>query len=187
MASLEHHELLQLLDTIDDERSRSRFRESIYISVFVYLALAWFVFYGPRILFHQGRIVSPADVLKQRDKELTYLNMPEGFVEAAAAEVGEGDQRQEQCGADVPPNFGQEDAGTAAGYAKSGGGGASDSAAAYAAATATGSASAVLSRRRTSLLQPAPQPQVRQVQPQQAAIPDAPKPNFSDPAGSWAR
>jgi TonB family protein len=73
---MEHHELIRLLDTLDDERSKSRFRESIYISVFVYLALAWFVFYGPKILFHQGQIVNPADVLKQRDEHLAYLNLP---------------------------------------------------------------------------------------------------------------
>lgn len=73
---LEQHELLHLLDSIDDERSRGRFRESIYISFIVYLALAWFVFYGPKVLFHQGRIISVSDALKQRDKELTYLDMP---------------------------------------------------------------------------------------------------------------
>lgn len=72
---LDHSELVHLLDSLDDDRSRSRFRESIYLSVFFYLAVAWFLFYGPRVLFHQGRLVSPADVLKQRDK-LTYLEVP---------------------------------------------------------------------------------------------------------------
>jgi TonB family protein len=73
---LEEHELIHLLDTFDDERSRARFRESIYISVIVYLAIAWFLFYGPRVLFHQPRIINPMDVLKQREKDITYLNMP---------------------------------------------------------------------------------------------------------------
>jgi len=73
---LEEHELIHLLDTFDDERSRARFRESIYISVIVYLAIAWFLFYGPRVIFHQPRIINPMDVLKQREKDLTYLNMP---------------------------------------------------------------------------------------------------------------
>ncbi len=73
---LDHSELVHLLDSLDDDRSRSRFRESIYLSVIFYLAVAWFVFYGPKVLFHQGRLVSPADVLKQRDKELTFLEMP---------------------------------------------------------------------------------------------------------------
>ena len=73
---LDHHELIHLLDTLDDERSRGRFREAIYISLIFYLAVGWFVFYGPQVLFHQGRIVNPADVLKQRDRELTYLDLP---------------------------------------------------------------------------------------------------------------
>ncbi len=73
---LEEHELLHLLDSFDDERSRARFRESIYISVIIYLAIAWFLFYGPRVLFHQPRIINPMDVLKQREKDITYLNTP---------------------------------------------------------------------------------------------------------------
>lgn len=73
---LDHHEIVHLLDSLDDERSRSRFRESIYVSILIYVALAWFVLYGPRVLFHQGNIINPSDVLKQRYKDLTYLDMP---------------------------------------------------------------------------------------------------------------
>ncbi len=73
---LETHELIHLLDTLDDERARSRFREAIYISVIFYLAVGWFIFYGPQVLFHQPRLVNPADILKQRDRELTFLDLP---------------------------------------------------------------------------------------------------------------
>jgi outer membrane biosynthesis protein TonB len=73
---LEEHELIHLLDSLDDERARARFREAIYISVIFYLAVVWFLFYGPRVLFHQPKLISPVDVLKDRDKELTYLDMP---------------------------------------------------------------------------------------------------------------
>lgn len=73
---LETHELIRLLDTLDDERAQSRFREAIYISVIFYLAVGWFIFYGPTVLFHQPRLINPSDVLKQRDKELTFLDMP---------------------------------------------------------------------------------------------------------------
>ena len=68
---LEEHELIHLLDSLDDDRSKARFRESIYISVIFYLAVGWFLFYGPRVLFHQPRIINPADVLRDRDKQLT--------------------------------------------------------------------------------------------------------------------
>ena len=73
---LEPHELLNLLDQVNDERARARFREAVYISVIIWLAIGWFIFYGPQVLFHQGRVINPADVLKQRDRELTYLDMP---------------------------------------------------------------------------------------------------------------
>src|SRR5271168_3298415 len=73
---LEEHELIHLLDSLDDERSKARFRESVYISVIIYLAIVWFLFYGPRVLFHQPRLINPVDVLKERDKQLTYLNTP---------------------------------------------------------------------------------------------------------------
>jgi outer membrane biosynthesis protein TonB len=71
---LDEHELVKLLDTIEDERARGRFRESIYISVFFWLAIAWLVFYGPRVLWHAPQLINPADVLKNR--EVTELNMP---------------------------------------------------------------------------------------------------------------
>lgn len=72
---LEEHEIIHLLDSLDDERAKARFREAIYISVIIYLALGWFVLYGPRVLFHQPRLINPMDVLKEREK-MTYLNMP---------------------------------------------------------------------------------------------------------------
>jgi TonB family protein len=73
---LEEHELIHLLDTLDDERARARFREAVYISFIIWLGIAWFIFYGPQVIFHQPRLVNPADVLRQRDKELTYLDLP---------------------------------------------------------------------------------------------------------------
>ena len=68
---MEHHELLHLLDAFEDERARSRFRESVYISVFFYMALAWLVFYGPRVLWHAPRIKLASDVLHERMTTLT--------------------------------------------------------------------------------------------------------------------
>jgi TonB family protein len=73
---LDEHELIHLLDSLDDERSKARFRESIYISIIIYLGIVWFLFYGPRVLFHQPRLISPVDVLKEREKQLTFLDTP---------------------------------------------------------------------------------------------------------------
>jgi TonB family protein len=74
---LEEHELIHLIDSLDDERSRARFRESVYISLFLWIAFAWFLIYGPRVLFHQPVLQDPIAMMKKHDLEqLTYLNPP---------------------------------------------------------------------------------------------------------------
>src|SRR6185437_1571909 len=73
-ADLETHELIHLLDSIDDERARARFRESVYISIIIWLAVAWFLFYGPHVLFHQPYYKDVISLMKEHDKQqLTYL------------------------------------------------------------------------------------------------------------------
>ena len=71
---LQEHELVQLLDSIEDERARSRFRESIYISIFVWMAIALLLLFGPKYLWHAPKLVLPSEVLRQR--EVTTLTAP---------------------------------------------------------------------------------------------------------------
>ena len=71
---LDEHELVRLLDTIEDERARARFRESVYLSIFVWIAVALVVFFGPKYLWHAPRVVLPQDVLQAR--EMTQLTAP---------------------------------------------------------------------------------------------------------------
>jgi TonB family protein len=71
---LEEHELVHLLDTIADERARARFRESIYISLFFWLAVAWIAFYGPKYLWHAPELITPTQALQQQ--ALIQLNAP---------------------------------------------------------------------------------------------------------------
>lgn len=71
---LDERELVHILDSIEDELARRRFRESLYISFFLCVALAWVVLYGPRYLWHAPQLVSPAEVLKNR--EMIALNAP---------------------------------------------------------------------------------------------------------------
>jgi hypothetical protein len=71
---LDEHELVRLLDTIEDERARGRFRESIYISVFVWMVIVWVIFYGPKYLWHAPTLISPVEVMKQQ--QMTSLNAP---------------------------------------------------------------------------------------------------------------
>jgi hypothetical protein len=74
---LEEHELIHLIDSLDDERSRARFRESVYISIIIWAIIGWFLFYGPRVLWHQPQYRDPIAMMKQHDKEqLTYLTPP---------------------------------------------------------------------------------------------------------------
>jgi len=70
---LHQHELVMLLDEVDVERTRARFREAVYISVIVWLILGWVIIYGPRYLWHPPVIVqSPPD----RRSTMTYLDTP---------------------------------------------------------------------------------------------------------------
>lgn len=71
---LQEHELVHLLDTIEDERARGRFRESIYISLFVWVIILWVLFYGPRYLWHAPQVILPADAM--RNHQVTILNAP---------------------------------------------------------------------------------------------------------------
>ena len=68
---LEEHEIIHLLDALDDERARAQFRESIYISTIFCLAIAWFLFYGPHVLFHQPYYKDPIAAMKEHDQMLT--------------------------------------------------------------------------------------------------------------------
>lgn len=73
---LDRHELLQVMDELEDERSRARLREFFWVSIIVHLIIFWFLAYGPRYMFHHIRVVDPSTILKQREKELTYLDLP---------------------------------------------------------------------------------------------------------------
>jgi len=71
---MEPDELLHLIDQLEDERSRSRRREGIWVSVIAHIILFWFLIYGPRFLPHRPRVVVPSDQLQQKD--MTFLNLP---------------------------------------------------------------------------------------------------------------
>jgi TonB family protein len=69
---LEPEELLHLIDRLEDERSLARRREGIWISVIAHLIIFWFLFYGPKVLWHQPHIVNPPE----NRKDMTYLALP---------------------------------------------------------------------------------------------------------------
>ena len=69
---LDHTELVQLLDSLEGDQAKSRFRESIYISVIFYLLLALLLIYGPKYIFHTGTIV-PSAASELEKKRLTEM------------------------------------------------------------------------------------------------------------------
>ena len=71
---LDHSELVHLLDSLDDERTRARFRESIYISLFFWTAVVLFVIFVPRLFPRQPEFVMPSGL--SQDKPLTHLTVP---------------------------------------------------------------------------------------------------------------
>jgi hypothetical protein len=74
---MEPDELLHLIDNLEDERSRSRVREGIYISLLAHVLIFLFILFGPRYILHRPKVISPFDVLNDRQKkELTYMSLP---------------------------------------------------------------------------------------------------------------
>ncbi len=71
---LDHTELVRLLDTLDDERSKARFRESIYISLFFWIGVVAFLIFAPRYFPHAPRFVTPS--LENKDHKVTNLSIP---------------------------------------------------------------------------------------------------------------
>jgi TonB family protein len=70
------HELHLLLEEMEDERSRSRWREAIWISVVLHLLLIISFLLAPKIFPQRDNIVllSPTDRMKDRD--MTFLDLP---------------------------------------------------------------------------------------------------------------
>jgi TonB family protein len=74
---MEADELLHLIDNLEDERSRSRVREGIYISLLAHVLIFLFILFGPRYILHRPKVISPFDVLTERQKkEMTYMSLP---------------------------------------------------------------------------------------------------------------
>src|SRR5580692_10155526 len=74
--SLDVEDLFHLVDDLEGSKTRGRIREFIWISVIVHMIVFWYLAYGPRY-FQHVRVVNPSDILKQREKELTYLDLPD--------------------------------------------------------------------------------------------------------------
>ncbi len=71
---LEQHELIMLLDEINDERSRARFREAVYIAIIFWLIFGVTLVYAPRYFWHPPHVINAPD--NERRSTMTYLDTP---------------------------------------------------------------------------------------------------------------
>jgi outer membrane biosynthesis protein TonB len=70
---MEPDELLHLIDELEDERSRARRREGIWVSVLAHIVLFWFLLYGIKFLPHRPRVVPMGE---ENPKDMTVLTVP---------------------------------------------------------------------------------------------------------------
>ena len=70
---LDHSELVHLLDSLDDERAKARFRESIYISLFFWMAVVALLIFAPRIFPRRPEFVMPG---LSENKRIANLTIP---------------------------------------------------------------------------------------------------------------
>ncbi|MFY9940354.1 MAG: energy transducer TonB [Silvibacterium sp.] len=71
----ELHDLLNVIDELEGSRNWASLREKVWIALIIHLLVFWYLFYGPKYLFNV-KVVDPSTVLKQREKEMTYLDLP---------------------------------------------------------------------------------------------------------------
>ncbi|MBS1815371.1 MAG: TonB C-terminal domain-containing protein [Acidobacteria bacterium] len=104
---MEHHELIHLLDEVDDDRARARFRESVYLSIIVWLVLLLVLRYGPHYLWKQPHVIT--EIRPEEQKQFTMLNLPPDMVKKIprtkpAPQIAERDQAgQSPQPAPTPP------------------------------------------------------------------------------------
>ncbi len=72
---LDHTDLLHIIEEIEDNRSWTSLREKLWIALIIHMLVAWYLLYGPKYIYHV-RVVDPSVVMKQRQKDLTFLDMP---------------------------------------------------------------------------------------------------------------
>jgi TonB family protein len=72
---LDHTDLLHIIEEIEDNRSWVSLREKLWIALIIHILVAWYLLYGPKYIYHV-RVVDPSVIMKQRQKELTFLDLP---------------------------------------------------------------------------------------------------------------
>ncbi|MGA9246375.1 MAG: hypothetical protein WBW03_30875, partial [Silvibacterium sp.] len=71
----ELHDLLNVIDELEGSRNWASLREKVWIALIIHLIVFWYLFYGPKYIFNV-KVVDPSTVLKQREKDMTFLDLP---------------------------------------------------------------------------------------------------------------
>src|ERR1700734_4182216 len=72
---LDHTDLLRIIEEIEDNRPWTSLREKLWIALIIHMLVAWYLLYGPKYIYHV-RVVDPSVIMKQRQKDLTFLDLP---------------------------------------------------------------------------------------------------------------
>jgi TonB family protein len=72
---LDHTDLLHVIDELEGSRSWGSLREKLWIALIIHMLIAWYLLYGPKYIYHV-RVVDPSVIMKQRQKDLTFLDLP---------------------------------------------------------------------------------------------------------------
>ncbi len=72
---LDHTDLLHVIDELEGGRSWASLREKLWIALIIHMLVAWYLIYGPKYIYHV-RVVDPSVIMKQRQKDLTFLDLP---------------------------------------------------------------------------------------------------------------
>jgi TonB family protein len=72
---LELHDLLNVIEELEGSRNWVSLREKMWIALIIHMLIFWYLFYGPKYLFNV-KVIDPSTVLKQHEKEMTYLDLP---------------------------------------------------------------------------------------------------------------
>src|ERR1700735_1689245 len=75
----DHTDLLHVIDELEGSRNWVSLREKLWIALIIHMLLAWYLFYGPKYIYHV-HVVDPSVVMKQRQKDLTFLDLPPDLV-----------------------------------------------------------------------------------------------------------
>src|SRR5271156_1054262 len=73
---LDPEELFHVIDDLEGSKTRGPIREFLWVSIIIHMIVFWYLAYGPRF-FHRVRVVDQSELLKQQQKQFTYLDTPE--------------------------------------------------------------------------------------------------------------